>query len=387
MSLADRLNGTPTVRGRTQDMRAGRARAAELPLLHQKIFAPYKLATLVDTALDHGIPPETVLAGAAMTREQVYDPRTRTSVKDYLAACENIVAAVADPEIALDVGSKLHLSVYGMYGYALMCSPTMRDFFDFAVRYHLLATPMLRLEWRQEGHLAIWRFTEIYRDAMSPAVRSFLVRQQMMMTATHMRDVSGVDIAPVQALFGLPDDGGSPQIASRLGCPCLYDQPAHELHYLVSRLDRPPQFANRLTHTWLEETCDELMGQTRTAPGLVGEIYQRLMRALRHPLGMAELAGEMGVTERTLRRRLADEGARYADIVDDVRKTLSLRYLHTTRMTADDIAAKVGFSDTANFRRAVRRWTGRTVGEIRRETAQNVAGLDPATRTGFSRTA
>lgn len=355
-----------------EEIRASRRRDAELPRLHQRIFAPYKLAILLDTALDHGIPAETVLAGVALTPGQVHDPHTRTSVKQYLAACENIVAAGPDPDIAFDVGAKLHLSAYGMYGYALMCSPTMREFVDFAVRYHLLATPMLRLEWRQEGDLAIWRFTEIYRDAMSFPARSFLVRQQMMMTATHMRDVLGVDVAPSRALFGLPDDGQSAHSARRLGCLCRFDQPAHELHYPISLFDRPPQFANRLTHAWLEETCDVLLGEARTTSGLVGEIYQRLMRAPHKAPGMEELARRLGLTERTLRRRLADEGARYGDIVDDVRRRLSIRYLQTTWVTADDIAAKVGFSDTANFRRAVKRWTGRTVGEIRRQAADRL---------------
>ncbi|MBS0359990.1 MAG: AraC family transcriptional regulator [Proteobacteria bacterium] len=345
-------------------------RAADLPLLHQRIFAPYKLAILVDAAAERGVAPDTVLAGGTLSSERVHDPHALTSVNDYLAACENIVAAGGDPQIPLDVGSRLHLSAYGMYGYALMCSPTMRDFFDFAVRYHLLATPMLRLEWRREGDLAVWRFPEIYSDAMSFPARAFLVRQQMMMTATHVRDVSGADIAPIRALFGLPDTGHAILDGRRLGCACLFDQPAHELHYPRSILDLAPQFANRLTHTWLEETCTELIGRTKAKSSLIGEIYQRLMRAPHRAPSMQSIARELGVTERTLRRRLTEEGIRFAEIADDVRQQLSLRYLQTTRMTADDIAAKVGFTDTANLRRAVKRWTGRTLGQIRDAAAK-----------------
>lgn len=81
---------------------------------------------------------------------------------------------------------------------------------------------------------------------------------------------------------------------------------------------------------------------------------------------MPAIARQMGVTERTLRRRLSDEGVRYADVADDVRRRLTLRFLRTTRMGADDIAASVGFSDSTNLRRAVKRWTGLTFGEVRR---------------------
>ena len=378
MSLPDIERGCDSVAATSELAREAKPsppRSADLPLLHQKIFAPYKLAILLDTASDHGFAPETLLAGTGLSLDRVHDPHTRTSVKDYLTACENIVAGGPRPDIAFDVGSRLHLSAYGMYGYALICSPTMRAFCDFAVRYHLLATPMLRLEWRREGDLAIWRFTEIYRDAMSFAARAFLVRQQMMMTATHMRDVSGADVAPIRALFGLPDTGEAASDSGHLRCPCLFDQTAHELHYPVSLLDRAPQFANRLTHAWLEETCDELIGQAKTATTLVAEIYQRLMRAPHQPPTMEGIAQELGVTERTLRRRLAEEGARYADIADDVRKRLSLSYLQATRMTADDIATKVGFSDTANFRRAVKRWTGRTFAQLRDDAAQSPSSV------------
>jgi hypothetical protein len=101
---------------------------------------------------------------------------TLTSIGQYLTACENIVAAGARFADAFAIGSRLHLSAYGMYGYALMCSPTMRDFFDFAARCQPLATPAVRLERRAEDGVAIWRFREIYRDVMSSDVRTFLVR-------------------------------------------------------------------------------------------------------------------------------------------------------------------------------------------------------------------
>lgn len=58
---------------------------------------------------------------------------------------------------------------------------------------------------------------------------------------------------------------------------------------------------------------------------------------------------------------LAAEDASYGAIVDDVRRKLAIEYLQTSRMSVDDVAWKVGFSDSANLRRAVRRWTGKTI--------------------------
>tara|TARA_R110000751_G_scaffold2018_8_gene8941 strand:- start:291218 stop:292294 length:1077 start_codon:yes stop_codon:yes gene_type:complete len=337
------------------------------PTLNQRIFAPFKIATVIDTVTDRGMSAEIVLDRTGLTPAEVRDPRTLTSIGQYLTACENIVAAGAGYADAFAIGARLHLSAYGMYGYALMCSPTMRDFFDFAVRYQPLATPTVRLHWRVEGKVAIWQFREIYRDMMSDEVRTFLVRQQMKMTFTHIRDAAGNDNLPVRALFALPEDDHAGQDARELSCECLYGQAANELHYPLGILESTPELGNRLTRMMLEETCERLIGQSRISSGLSGEVYQMLLSAPGRFPSMTAIAAQLGLQERTLRRRLAAEDATYGAIVDDVRRKLAIEYLQTTRMSVDDVAWKVGFSDAANLRRAVKRWTRKTVNQIRRE--------------------
>lgn len=335
------------------------------PTLNQRIFAPFKLATVIDAVAGRGITPEVALDRTGLSVEEVRNPHTLTSIGQYLIACENIVAAGAEFTDAFAIGSRLHLSAYGMYGYALMCSPTMRDFFDFAVRYQPLATPTVRLEWRAQGDTAIWHFREIYRDVMSSDVRTFLIRQQMKMTYTHIRDTAGTDNLPVRALFALDADTHREADERELSCECLYGQPANELHFPIGILDQTPELGNRLTRAMLEETCERLIGQSRISSGLSGEVYQLLLHTPSHFPSMTAIAEQLGLQERTLRRRLAAENSSYGDIVDDVRRKLAVEYLQTTRMSVDDIAWKVGFSDGANLRRAIRRWTGKTIGEVR----------------------
>lgn len=344
---------------------ANRNARAGFPSLNQRIFAPFKIATVIDTVAARGIAAEAVLDRTGLTLAEVRDPHTLTSIGQYLVACENIVAAGAEFADAFAIGSRLHLSAYGMYGYALMCSPTMRDFFDFAVRYQPLATPTVRLQWRPEGNVAIWEFREIYRDMMSNDVRTFLVRQQMKMTFTHIRDTAGTDNLPVRALFAIPEDEHAADDMRALSCQCLYGQTANELHYPIGILDQTPELGNRLTRMMLEETCERLIGQSRMSSGWSGEVYQLLLNAPSQFPSMTVVAAQLGLQERTLRRRLAAEDSSYDAIVDDVRRKLAIEYLQMTRMSVDDVAWKVGFSDSSNLRRAIRRWTGMTISQLR----------------------
>lgn len=66
------------------------------------------------------------------------------------------------------------------------------------------------------------------------------------------------------------------------------------------------------------------------------------------------------VAPRTLRRKLEAEGTSYSELLSSVRHALAVDYLGTTLLSVEDVASALGFSDTASFRHAFKRWTGRT---------------------------
>jgi AraC-like DNA-binding protein len=79
------------------------------------------------------------------------------------------------------------------------------------------------------------------------------------------------------------------------------------------------------------------------------------------------VAQALHLSERTLQRRLQEEGTSYQQLLDDTRRELAQQYLATPRMTLLEIAYLLGFSEPSNFFRAFRRWFGKTPGEYREE--------------------
>ena len=120
-------------------------------LLNERVYAPYKIAALVEVLGEHGISAQQVLVGSGLKPDRIYDPAPMTSIRQFLVACENAIRLSRDPSVPFRTGKRLHLSSYGMYGYALLSSATVRDFLDLAVRYHALATPTLTMRWREEA--------------------------------------------------------------------------------------------------------------------------------------------------------------------------------------------------------------------------------------------
>ena len=80
---------------------------------------------------------------------------------------------------------------------------------------------------------------------------------------------------------------------------------------------------------------------------------------------MATVAAERHVTERTLRRQLADEGVGFRSLVAEIREALATELLGGTGLTVEQTAHRLGYADPAAFVHAFRRWTGTTPGAWR----------------------
>ncbi|MBI0328620.1 AraC family transcriptional regulator [Burkholderia plantarii] len=340
---------------------------SKYPLLNERVYAPYKIAALVEVLAEQGIAVADSLKGSGVEPGQIDDASVLTSVRQYAAVCANAVRLSTDPATPFRTGARLHLAAYGMYGYALMSCLSLRDYFRLGVKYHRLATPTLTIEWHEHPDRAVWTFPDAFASNLPHEVQRFLLEQQYTQHVTHLQDVAGRSCPPLVARFAYPAPPHAAVYSEYLGCPCEFDAARCELSYDSAILGLRPQLAHRHSAALLQETCDRLIGQDKTSFGASGEVYQELMRKPGEFPSMEAVAAALKMTSRTLRRRLEAEGTSFVAIVDDVRCSLATEYLRTTRMSTEDVAMLVGFSDTANFRRALKRWTGKGPAEIRRQ--------------------
>jgi AraC-like DNA-binding protein len=338
----------------------------DLPRWNEKRYAPYKMAALVEVLRERGIPAETSLAGAGISPESLNQPETLTSIRQYITVCQNALQASKDPEIPFLTGSRIPLSAYGMYGFALVCSPTIREYFQVAVKYHRLATPLLSMSWREEVDTVSWVLA-LPVDSHSDALVSFLLDQHLTQLATHLRTVLEPDrCLPIRATLPYPAPRHLHLYKRYLCCEAQFNQPTCELFYPSSLLREKPHMAHRPTSKLMQETCDRILGEVKTSTGVAGEVYQIIASTPGHSPSMELVAKRLAITVRTLHRKLHAEGSSYTQILDDVRCSLAKEYLRSTKFSTEDICELVGFSEAANFRHAFRRWTGSTPANFRR---------------------
>ena len=143
----------------------------------------------------------------------------------------------------------------------------------------------------------------------------------------------------------------------------------------VSGFDRPNI---RLTVKPKNNTTKQLLeflAFNRARSREAAEVIESVERVLRSKLdahhAIARVARELGMSERTLRRRLAESGVSFQGVLDGLKKNRALELLANPQMSVEQIAFAVGFTDPHNFRRAFRRWTGSTPGMLREDLSAN----------------
>jgi AraC-like DNA-binding protein len=320
---------------------------------------------LVQLAMDHGVPEARVLAGSGIPPERLADPTLEITAAQELAVIRSLQSALPQvPALGLQAGAKYHLTAYGILGFALISSPTLRSAIDVGLRYLDLSFSFNHMYAETRGdmlHLVL-DDSEVPED-----VRRFVVERDLAAIHNIYREllsqpvpVSGIRLrasAPPQpeiytALFGLRPVFSAQDNAVEIGGPWL---------------DAPLPQANAITARACEMQCRELLAWRRVRVGVGEQVRDRLLRQPGAMPDMDAVAAELCMTSRTLRRHLAAEGTSWRGLVDEVRAALAEEMLGAGRLRVADVAERLGYAETASFIHAFQRWKGVPPGSYRRD--------------------
>ena len=119
----------------------------------------------------------------------------------------------------------------------------------------------------------------------------------------------------------------------------------------------------------LEAHGDHLLAEKQAMGGLQGIVENQLVSALASGrVQAAEIANQLGMSVRSLRRQLAEEGTSFGEILDRVRQRLAHRYLEDERVSLQQAAWLLGYSEIAAFNHAFKRWTGTSPSRARQSS-------------------
>jgi AraC-like DNA-binding protein len=290
------------------------------------------IVVLVEHAVATGLDARAVLTGSGLTPALLADPEREVTAEQELRVVRNLLRdGNATARSGVVLGRRYRLSTFGIAGYALVSSRTLLDAMNFGLRHLDLTFTFSIPHARVDGDDVV---IEAYDEALPADVRRFLVA----------RDLAAVE-AVLRELF--------------LGAlPTRYDDAAGRLTFPASYLDAELPRANPATRALAEAVCADLATRRRDSSGLAQQVRILLAQRLAFDPSIGGVGAALAMGERTLRRRLGEEGRTFQGLLDEVRISLAARLLGTGSLTVAQVAHRLGYAEAACFIHAHQRWHG-----------------------------
>lgn len=304
---------------------------------------------------------DALLAGTGLTEEALRDPGARVSLANCARVVERAHELTREPALALYHGMQMKVSSHGFLGFAAMTAGTIREALTLAERYAATRTSVLAVSSVIEQDTAAVVLEE---RADLGALREFAILGLIVGIWQMAQTITGRPLRGV-AECALPRPAWLDRVPFAVEDMLRFDRPANRLRFAAELLDVPIVSADPVAVQLARAQCDRELSMLVDA-GLPG----RVRAALPAPDGgfrsVDEVAREVHVSARTLKRKLAALGTSYSAILDEVRRQRALLLLEDRALGMGEIATRLGYTEVANFTRAFRGWTGMTPGAFRR---------------------
>lgn len=310
-----------------------------------------------------GIDVRLLLTKAGLTRQQIDDRGTRLSVKSQIRFLELAALALQDEFLGFHLAQKFDLREVGLLYYVLASSDTLGEALRRGVRYSQVAN---------EGivqHLCDGNDIRICLDYVGVARQSD--RHQIEFWIATLirvcRQLTGRQLQARRVSFTHRRSGDNPELKAFFGSNVKFGAPLDELAFSSSIQKMPLVGADPYLNNLLIKYCEEALAARPTNRNPFGVSVENAI-ALLLPHGKpraVDVARKVGVSQRTLARRLSLEGLTFAGVLQSVRSDLADRHLRDKTLQISKVAWLLGYQDVSAFTNAFKRWTGKTPRAVR----------------------
>jgi AraC-like DNA-binding protein len=309
------------------------------------------------------VPAEALLADLGVTAATLAEPAARIAVSGFRTIIHRAIARTGEPGLGWCMGMQMRVASHGFLGFAAMTSGTVREALALAERFAMTRIAAVALRTQVLGDTASVTLEERLPlgDLREFVVSALFVGLAQIGAAVTGRPVrGGADITFAEPPY-------YPRFAHLIPGEVRFGRPSNRLVFPAELLDWPLVDADPAAAQLALVQCERELDRA----GDHGSVVARVRRALPGPddrgfRAAVEVARALHVSPRTLKRQLAATGTSFQAVLDDLRRERALVLLDRAALSLDEIAERLGYSDTANFTRAFKRWTGQTPAMVRR---------------------
>jgi AraC-like DNA-binding protein len=322
------------------------------------------VARLVIARLESaGVPVAPVLRRVGLTPELIAEPEGRLSVRSQITLLDEAAIALKDDCIGFTLARDADPREIGLLYYVMASSQTLGDALKRAARYSKITNEALVVGYREGNRLLIsLSYAGVPRHSARHQIELGLFAALRI-----CRVLTGQNLVPQHFSISHYRSGATSEMARFVGTKVEYGADRDEFALNVDARELPLIQADTYLDAFLVKYCEAALANRR---GGMGQLRTRVENAISSVLPhgkvlVGDVARTLGMSQRTLARRLSEEGLNFTEIVQQMRRDLAVRYLDDRKLHVSKIAWLLGFSDVSAFTHAFKRWTGKTPRQIR----------------------
>ena len=324
------------------------------------------MRVLCQLAEDQGISLADCLRHTHISIAQLNDAFAQVTAQQELQLIENILAAYKNPDhhLGLEAGRYYHLNTFGIWGFALVNSPTLRDAIHLGLRYLDLTFAFNQVRLHETDDEVILILDD---KAIPSSCRQFLLDRDLSSIMTMVEELFNYRPPLKNVCFEYPEPKDLTRYQQIFGITPQFNAPYHGVCFAKAFLDMPIPQSNLHTAAMCEAQCRELLRRQHQRSGIAAKVRDFLLVQPQTMPSMEEVASHLCMSSRTLRRHLTAEQVSYRLLADEVRMTLAEELLKIPSLTLEEIAIRVGYSEVSNFLHAFKRCTQQTPSQYRKQ--------------------
>jgi AraC-like DNA-binding protein len=314
-----------------------------------------------------GVSAVPVFSEAGVSPAQVADPSGAIGFDTYCRIVRAAISQDGAAALGLHVGRRISPLDHGIMGYAIVASSTLRRALTRAVRFWPVTSPPFTAQIDLDDarpHIQLQLKPEVPRD-----LEPYFLEEALGGWLQLGSELGSEEVWRTRVDIGYSAPSYASEYARILGTEVKFDAPAHRIYPDPDTLDEPLMHANREAARMFEAQCDTILKRMTGGDMLVERIRELVVGRISESVSFDEIALELAVGERTLRRTLADHGTSFREIVLDVRMNAACEYLRSTGLSIDEISYLVGYANPTNFFRAFSKWGNETPSQYRKRSS------------------
>jgi AraC-like DNA-binding protein len=337
--------------------------------LASKDYLPYyRSVNILSVVIRHmeelGVKAEDLLAGSGIETGDLDDPGVFVTPSQEFKVMRRVVAMMPEPKSGFALGRKYHIGVYNKIGAAVSSCGTLLEAVKILFSCIELTMTYFKYDLFVKGNLAIVKAKELI-DLKE--LQTFIVEREFSAAYRLVCDALQYPVPLIELNFAYPKPAHGSSYGEAFQCPVHFNAPEHMFIFDSKHLAARLPMANPLMKNTYEKECRQLCLRLQVKESVGDQVRHNLFFGPEGLPSITQVARSMGVTERTLRRRLAVEGTSYKAIVAEVLKEKAVNLIRTTAKPIAHIALELGYSNVPSFYRAFFSWTGQKPSHYRKD--------------------